>query len=171
MTLSHYFIVFCPDNETEEYHAITFSYSAPVEIEILPSSLILIRSMSSVNFEMNVYLGPKPSDIINQIQGDTFKQHPPYWALGVHICRNTADKDLLSTTAEIELLLENNSIPFDSHCIQENLLALGNITLDGELMNSIDLLKNASKKIIYSVISQVRYINSNNYKKSEDILQ
>lgn len=48
-------------------------------------------------------------------------------------------------------------IPFDSHCIQEDLMLFGEDSLKyNEFLNSsIQLLKENSKKFVFSVLSQV----------------
>lgn len=51
-------------------------------------------------------------------------------------------------------------IPFDSHCIQEDLMLFGVDSLRyNEFLNtSIQLLKENSKKFVFSVMSQVNII-------------
>lgn len=67
------------------FHGAYIEHSGPLEITVLPSKLIILKMLSGERVNIHLSLGPSPSDIWRQ-QGI---EHvlPPYWALGVHICR------------------------------------------------------------------------------------
>lgn len=121
----------------------------------MPSSLILFRTLDNAHFEINLYLGPKPQDIIQQIRADSSVEVPPYWSFGVHVCQNTIESNILDAIDNIEKLLIDNEVPFDSHCLHENLIEFGGNPLNIGLMDAVRNLKDNGKKILLSVISQV----------------
>lgn len=104
---------------------------------------------------MNLYLGPKPQDIIQQIRADRVVEVPPYWSFGVHVCQNLIEKDFAIAADNIEELLNGNQVPFDSHCLHENLFEFGGNPLNKGLKDAVSKLQTAGKKIVLSVVSQV----------------
>lgn len=122
---------------------------------MLPSNLILFRTLNSAHFELNLYLGPTPHDIIQQIRGDYSIKVPPFWALGVHICKNSVEKNLTIAADDVEELLTANQVPFDSHCLHENILEFGDSELTERLWNVVTQLHDDGKKVLLSLVSQV----------------
>lgn len=72
------------------FHAIIFEVDAPLEVEIIRSSVVVVRSMSSERFRVNLIAGGTYKELlleINKLSG--LKQNvPPYWAQGIHIWDN-----------------------------------------------------------------------------------
>lgn len=67
------------------FHGIYIEHNGPLEVTVLPSKLIILRMLSGEEVNVHLSLGPDPSDIWRQ----QVVSHviPPFWALGVHICR------------------------------------------------------------------------------------
>lgn len=67
------------------FHGVLIDHDGPIEITVLPSKLIILRMLSEQKVTIRLNLGPTPRDIWKQ-QHEVC-QLPPYWFLGVHLCR------------------------------------------------------------------------------------
>lgn len=72
-----------------KFHGVTIRYSGPLEISVLSSKLIVIRMLSGLPVAIDLVLGPTPIEVLKQQNVEPVM--PPYWALGVHICRYKFD--------------------------------------------------------------------------------
>lgn len=119
-------VLFSADRESKHYHAVYFeTIDSPAEIQILKSNVIVVRQFHSSSFELKLMTGPGYSDVRRQIM----KQLPHYlpkdfWSYGVHFCRSSAVYNETETRADLNLLLSSESMPFDSHCIHDELTTL-----------------------------------------------
>lgn len=103
------------------------SIDSPAEVQILKSNVIIVRQFHSSSFRLTVFVGPRYVDVHRQI----VKQLPRYgvpkdrWPHGVHMCPSTVIYNATETRMELEhLLARMESLPFDSHCIYDELAAL-----------------------------------------------
>ena len=114
------------DQKNHTYHAIKLKkISGPVELQVLNSNLTIIRSLASDHFQLDLLLGPTMPDILRQIKQSLDKSYrPPFWGLGVHICKADAVYNETETVLEINQLLADKKIPFDSHCVNDKLTQL-----------------------------------------------
>lgn len=157
------------DKESHTYHAIKLkTLSGPVELEVLNSNLTIIRSLSSDNFELDLFLGPTMPDIYRQIKTSVDKSYqPPFWGLGIHICKTDAIYNETETLQEINQLLTNQKIPFDSHCINDKLtqLILSNDEFSEWANNYQDVLqsmKAQNKKLLLHLMLSLEVNDANN---------
>lgn len=68
-------------------HGVLFLNSNAMDVILQPSPGITFRSIGGI-FDMYIFLGPSPADVVKQyseIVGKPFL--PPYWSLGFHLCR------------------------------------------------------------------------------------
>ncbi|XP_003707619.2 lysosomal alpha-glucosidase isoform X1 [Megachile rotundata] len=68
-------------------HGVLFLNSNAMDVILQPSPGITFRSIGGI-FDMYIFLGPSPADVVRQyseIVGKPFL--PPYWSLGFHLCR------------------------------------------------------------------------------------
>lgn len=83
--LDHYSIPTIWAYSQGKFHAITISHDGPLEITIKPSNLVILRSLTLDNIEVDLNIGPTPKMLHDQLMKQT--QLPPYWTMGTHICR------------------------------------------------------------------------------------
>lgn len=68
------------------YHGAIVEHEGPLEVTVLPSYLIILRSIVGESISITLMTGPRPADIVKQQR--VLEPSPlPYWALGPHICR------------------------------------------------------------------------------------
>lgn len=124
--LSHLFFA---DRESKHYHAVYFeTIDSPAEIQILKSNVIVIRQFHSSSFRLKLFTGPAYSDVHRQIMNHLPHYVPKeFWSYGVHFCQTAAIYNETETKSELNHLLSDDnlrSIPFDSHCVHDELTAL-----------------------------------------------
>ncbi|CAL8074591.1 unnamed protein product [Orchesella dallaii] len=98
------------DNKGNSY-GVFLANSNAMEVEVQPGNFLTFRTIGGI-LDLRIFLGPKPSDVMNQYTAIIGRPAiPPYWSLGFHLCR--FNYGTLNHTAEI---LENNlraGIPID----------------------------------------------------------
>lgn len=98
---------------------------SPAEIQILKSNVIVIRQFHSSSFRLKLFTGPKYSDVRRQIMKHLPQYLPKeFWPHGVHFCLSSSIYNETETRAELNHLLTSETMPFDSHCIHDDLTAL-----------------------------------------------
>lgn len=83
--LDHYSIPTIWAYSKGKFHSITISHDGPLEITIKPSNLIILRSLTLDNIEVDLNIGHTPKMLHEQLVKQI--QVPPYWTMGTHICR------------------------------------------------------------------------------------
>lgn len=68
------------------YHGIVIEYDGPLEVTVLPSFLVVVKSLVGSYISVTICTGPTPADVVRQ-QRVYELTVPPYWVLGPHICR------------------------------------------------------------------------------------
>lgn len=68
-----------------KFSGVSISHEGPLEITVLPSNLIILRSLTLDNIEIEVDAGHTPKMLHDQFRNTT--KMPPYWAMETHICR------------------------------------------------------------------------------------
>lgn len=68
------------------YYGLEVEHEGPLEVTVLPSRLIILRLLAGNYLTLHLSVGPSPVDVLKQ-QTKVDPVLPPYWALGVHICR------------------------------------------------------------------------------------
>jgi Glycosyl hydrolases family 31 len=167
------------DRESKHYHAVYFeSIDSPAEIQILKSNVIVIRQFHSSSFQLKLFTGPEYADVYRQI----IKQLPHYvpkgfWPHGVHLCHSSEIYNETETRMELEHLLSDEnvkSIPFDSHCIQDELTAL--IISRNETESAlndyeeiIEKMRKHSKKLLFHIsLSMMEESANDSYQQALD---
>jgi hypothetical protein len=88
----------------------------------------MFRGVFSHQFKVDLMVGPTALDVTRQMQKLNANTYiPPYWAWGVHFCSTSQYNATLVHSDVVNLL--NDSIPFDSHCIHDDLMWLTNDTI------------------------------------------
>uniref|UniRef100_A0A1B0CNX9 Uncharacterized protein n=1 Tax=Lutzomyia longipalpis TaxID=7200 RepID=A0A1B0CNX9_LUTLO len=96
------------------FHGIYINAPYPVEVEITESYLVIVRAIFDTSFHIDVLCGPTIGNLMDQLMEQTEQNlHPlPNWFFGFHICDTNITRNLTDS-------------PFDTHCIREQLLWLG----------------------------------------------
>lgn len=139
-------------------------------MQILKSNVIIIRQFRSSSFKLKLFTGPEYSDIRRQIINQLAHYSPnDYWPHGVHVCHSAAVYNETETRMELNHLMSDvnlKQIPFDSHCIEDELTAL--IISRNESENVLDdygeiigKLRSYNKKLLFHVTLSMIEENSN----------
>ncbi|XP_968946.2 lysosomal alpha-glucosidase [Tribolium castaneum] len=103
-----------------QYHGLVVRHSGLLEITVLPSKLVSLKSLEREKIVLELSVGPTPYDVITQ-------QRKGKWGtidmktLGVHICREgtaTTLKDILSDYSQEKSI----DFPYESDCFHDNLV-------------------------------------------------
>lgn len=167
--VSHF--IYLKDKEQKNYHAIYFSSESPVEVEIMNTKLILIRGLKSSLFRVFVLTGPTPKDIYTQIRSLSDKQYAlkDYWQLGVHLCDDNTESNLMQAISNLDELLDSKVYPFDSHCLQENLIWLTNKEIvSSDTKSILEKLRTNKKRFIASIMTPLEVGESTAYVKAKE---
>lgn len=137
------------------------------------TKLILVRGLKSSLFRVFVLTGPTPKDIYTQIKALSDKQYAlqAYWQLGVHICDDGSERNITQAISNLEKLLESKIYPFDSHCLQDNLIWMTNENmLSSEIRDSkvLEKLRKNKKRFIASVMTPLEVGESPAYVKAKE---
>ncbi|KAK4881902.1 hypothetical protein RN001_005221 [Aquatica leii] len=145
------------------FYGILFEHDGPLEITIFPSKLIILKSLAGDRIAINIFTGPTPKDIIQQMRNNTALTLP-YWTLGAHICRdgNTTIESALQEFTEFYQIQKD--IHYASDCVHENLYnMLYQIKHEHNLTDLIYLLQQNKTRFLMSIPPQVLKINKHLY--------
>ncbi|KAG5893095.1 hypothetical protein JTB14_024296 [Gonioctena quinquepunctata] len=134
-----------------KFHGVVIKHDGPLEIKILPSYLIVLRSITGGNIELELSVGPTPKEVHDQQVG--VSSLPPYWTLGIHLCRKT-------NTLDVDEMIEQFTLDQEaqSNCINENLLMAlmkNNSKNIATLKNTFERLREKGTKFLLSVPPQL----------------
>jgi alpha-glucosidase (family GH31 glycosyl hydrolase) len=138
-------------------YGILFNNSGPMEFQLLERSNILsVKSRSRVMWDISVFAGPNPADVMEQYT--SFKGRrpslPPAWALGFHVCRDTErdDGNLVADDAMYYFKQnEADGLPYESDCLQEGLLYGLDFNISTNMTDIIEGFRNTSRKLLLSL--------------------
>ncbi|GAB0086331.1 P-type domain-containing protein [Sergentomyia squamirostris] len=154
---------------TKMFHGIYITSPYPVEIEITKSYLVIIRAIFDMSFQIDVLCGPTIDDMMNQLSEVTglISKHYPAWQLGLHICDTNITRSLLDSINNVQKSLKIDmqvGNPFDSHCIREHLILLGDDeeNVIKQINETIVILKEYKKKIMVHVATVLEASEHNN---------
>ena len=142
---------------------------------MMKSNLFVLRSSFTAEegIQFNVFTGPTPGDIYEQMAKFTENQFiPPYHMFGPYIC-DTRPEEINVTTIfdKVEALFAENVI-FESHCLHDNIIFFynhGKINDSTELLNKLKAkLKEQKKKFIVSLMPFVEFGDNKAYKLAEE---
>ncbi|XP_055696032.1 probable maltase-glucoamylase 2 isoform X2 [Lutzomyia longipalpis] len=143
---------------TEMFHGIYINAPYPVEVEITESYLVIVRAIFDTSFHIDVLCGPTIGNLMDQLMEQTEQNlHPlPNWFFGFHICDTNITRNLTDSVIEVLELLSSDFVteqPFDTHCIREQLLWLGDDIkgLPSEVRSAISKMKWLGKSFIASM--------------------
>lgn len=124
---------------------------------MLESDLIMLRTFYTDNLKIDILTGPTPLELLKQLKGINDIFVPPFWAHGIHICREDPTQNIQLAIEEMTDLMSDEFSIFDSHCLLEDLFWLSNSTdpLSTEITNVIANLKTTGRKFIASINSLV----------------
>lgn len=176
MNLSRFFA----DRESKHYHAVYFeTIDSPAEIQILKSNVIVIRQFHSSSFRLMLFTGPAYSDVHRQIINHLPHYSPKnFWPLGVHFCQTAAIYNETETRIELNHLLSDGnlrSIPFDSHCVHDELTSLiisRNETTENVLNDYEEIIEklreNKKKLLLHISLSVIEESTNDSYQQAFD---
>ncbi|XP_058058834.1 lysosomal alpha-glucosidase-like [Anopheles bellator] len=140
------------------FNGVIFNTPGLAEVEILGSRLIIVRAQLAESFDVQFLTGPTAAALLRQSKAILRNQYtPPYWAYGVHVCDRSPQRNLTVVRHDLEQLL-NQTIMFDSHCLHNDQFWISdNMALDKDVESLRQLLRDAEKKFVPSLVLAVRY--------------
>ncbi|KAJ3627954.1 hypothetical protein MTP99_015288 [Tenebrio molitor] len=102
------------------YHGLIVRNSGPLEVTVLPSNLVSLKSLAGDRIVLELSVGPTPRDVIKQ-QKKGEVGGVDLWTLGVHLCREGSD-------LKLRYLLDDyngdsgKTFRYESDCLHENLV-------------------------------------------------
>jgi alpha-glucosidase (family GH31 glycosyl hydrolase) len=138
-------------------HGILFNNRGPMEFNLLENSNILsVKSRSRVMWDISVFAGPDPADVMEQYTSiDGLRPTlPPAWALGFHICRDTERKNGTLVADDALYFMQNamdRNLPYESDCLQEGLLYGLDFSISTNMTATIEEFRNKKRKLLLSL--------------------
>ncbi|CAG9814818.1 unnamed protein product [Phaedon cochleariae] len=148
-----------------KFHGVQIKHEGPLEIEILPSYLVVLRSLTGGTIELVLSVGPTPKDLHDQQATST--SVAPFWLMGTHMCRNSENRN---TTQVIEQFTMETYA--DSYCIDENIymaLMIDNLTNVNIINETLTALSEQGKKFLLSVPPQLSVDSGSLYSKAASL--
>ncbi|KAI2805589.1 hypothetical protein BLOT_004587 [Blomia tropicalis] len=109
---SHPFYLGIDDPTTGNAHGVLLVNSHPIQVSTNSKPSLTFKTFGG-HLEFHIFLGPKPKDVIRQLQEFVhFPAMPPYWALGFHACVSTCAIPSPTMTDR----LNSSGIPVESDC-------------------------------------------------------
>jgi alpha-glucosidase (family GH31 glycosyl hydrolase) len=139
-------------------YGILFRNSGPVEFQLLDNSnLLLVKSLSTVMWDISVFAGPTPADVMQQYTSIDGRRPilPPSWALGLHVCRNTTDNGTVAVNKTLDFMKEATDLLYESDCLQEGLLYQFDFSMPNNVNNVAEKLRETGRKLLLSLPPQV----------------
>lgn len=98
-------------------HGAYWDNTHPLEVQLTPDPAISFRSSGGRGI-LHVFSGPTPAAVSRQYGGAIVgaARLPPFWALGLHLCRESRNGSA-SLFARTLNLMQANVVAFDSDCI------------------------------------------------------
>lgn len=156
--------VFWGYNHTS-FHGVVIRHEGPLEIVVLPSNLVLLRSLTGGFIELELSVGPTPKLLHDQ---QTQKvEPPPSWALETHMCRRGSNTNLTELLADYSY--DSNA---NSDCIHENLIIgimKDNLTNVDSLRSTIKSARESGSRILLSVPPHVLQSLDTLYNKANEL--
>ncbi|RZC36640.1 maltase-glucoamylase-like protein, partial [Asbolus verrucosus] len=153
-----------------KYHGLIVRHSGPLEVTVLPSKLVSLKSLAGSQIVLELCIGPTPKDVIRQ-QRKKQTNFVDLWSLGVHICREGDSLSLNEILEEYEQEAATYDFRYESDCLHQNLimaLRKENIKENINLTQAIAKLKAQSKHFILSLPPQI-LVNSSIYEDSKNL--
>ncbi|XP_071450083.1 lysosomal alpha-glucosidase-like [Hetaerina americana] len=141
---AHPFLIFLDDGGLA--HGIFVSAKGPLEANLLPSGLLVLRAVVKYSMEIHILAGPTPSDVSHQVAEIVgLPTLPPYWALGLHTCRDDAD-DALDFLQQADA----EGLPLDTDCLGLHALSRKSFEVDdgmlGQTADARNLLSSSERR-------------------------
>ncbi|KAJ8957974.1 hypothetical protein NQ318_001975 [Aromia moschata] len=102
--------------KNKQFHGIVIKHDGPMEITILPSYMVILKSLTGGKIEVELSVGPTPTLLHDQQL--VAQNIPSYWTMDTYMCRRGDNVNLTQLIKEYSLDLQATS-----DCIHENLLA------------------------------------------------
>ena len=136
--------------ESGVFHGVFWDNPYPLEVQFSPVPAVAFRAMGG-SAVFHVFSGPTPADVSRQFTRDIVgpASMPPFWALGLHLCRESDDPAVFVNTTQQML---DDKIGFDSDCIDQRLSGPGAGTFDRDGFPQAekhrDWLRDVGKKFV-----------------------
>lgn len=111
---SHPFYMGIDDPERGDAHGVLLLNSFPITVTSNARPSLTFKTFGG-HLEFHFFLGPRPADVLRQLQSFIHKPFfPPYWALGFHACSSLCS--IPSVSESLESQLTALDIPVESDC-------------------------------------------------------
>lgn len=156
-----------------KWHGVLIDTTSPILAQVVQAPGIMLQ-LESDKPELNLHFfaGPTQPHILqqlhafirkkSQIESSHYPMIPPYWGLGLHLCRKL-DNGTLALEHIQDLHKDSDPLSYDSDCIDEYMrhpLSIDNATHPDYLLEeTLKLLKTKDKRIVLSQKSTVRVDN------------
>lgn len=134
------------------FHGVFWDNPYPLEVQLSPATAVSFRSMGGSGV-FHLFAGPTPAAVSKQFTQDIVgpAPMPPFWSLGLHLCRESDDPSVSRNTLQKML---DAGIGFDSDCIDSRLSGPGSGTADLErfpqALDYREWLRGLGKKFVLS---------------------
>ncbi|KAL1506617.1 hypothetical protein ABEB36_005944 [Hypothenemus hampei] len=152
------------------FHGAVIRHEGPLEVEVLASNTVILRTFSGNKIEVELSLGSTPLELYHELIDKPTT--PPRWSLGTHNCRKGQTTNL---TQILDIYIKNNNSDLDIDCIHENLfIALQNSSQSKEsialLQTYVQELNEKGKKFVLALPPHI-LVDDNNplYQKAKDL--
>lgn len=120
----------------------------------------MIRALQNSVFRIDLMVGPKPSDLIKQIQINQEQIIPPLWTFGIHVCYQSTKYNtslVVENLDDLKSAVNGNQFPIDSFCVHDKVMSVDNLDdiLRKNVLDGIAELKKLNKRLLASVVPQV----------------
>ncbi|KAF5285438.1 hypothetical protein FQA39_LY16692 [Lamprigera yunnana] len=149
------------------FYGVLVEHDGPLEVTVLPSKLIILKSIAGERIVVNVYTGPTINELIQQFRNTSSPISIPYWILGAHICRDgiTTINETLTEFLEFQRFQD---IQFSSDCIHENLYSMQQVEPSYNLSKLVQSLQENSH-FLMTIPPQVLKNNTNLYNAAVEL--
>ena len=147
-------------------HGVVMETPYPAQVTLQPGPSLTFKTVGG-NLVFYIFPGPEPYSVIDQLTTHYGKPPmPPYWSMGVHLCREGVDYESVRRTFRD---MELTGLPYESDCIDSNISSSVAFTVDQTkypkpMLNFLlmDFVK-AGKKLTLAQFPQIATLNESNY--------
>ncbi|CAG9861440.1 unnamed protein product [Phyllotreta striolata] len=140
------------------FHGVSVRHAGPLEVEVLASNVIILRSLTGGCIEVVLSVGPTPASLHDQQMDAKRAGELPYWLLGTHVCKK---REVYNNLTDLMVHVGDEDSQADSYCVDDNLFMylqkedLNSTKSIGELKKYVSDLSSKGKKFLLSIPPQI----------------
>ncbi|XP_059479288.1 probable maltase-glucoamylase 2 [Neocloeon triangulifer] len=142
-------------------HGVLFEAPGAIEVVARPTNLVSVRSTAGAEYmRVHAFVGNDTAQVFDALTSHIGRPTlPPYWALGLHICRDAARSNANDEAKTFREEAEKLNLPYDTDCIDDS--AAGNVSFIYEmervnkLIEEVKTLRSDGRRFLFSQFGQV----------------